>query len=129
MKAIIISLGLLISFGTEAQNTLKQESGDNGAPKSAYVQEGNRIHVIHFHLNGEVRESGYFRNDVPDGKWETFAENGEKTAEINYKHGKRHGEFRTWDAFSDSYLEMQYADGAVISANRWVKESGFAATK
>jgi antitoxin component YwqK of YwqJK toxin-antitoxin module len=66
---------------------------------------------------------------VPDGKWETFSENGDKAAEINYKDGKRHGEFRTWDAFSDSYLEMQYADGAVISANRWVKESGFAATK
>jgi antitoxin component YwqK of YwqJK toxin-antitoxin module len=129
MKAIIISLGLLISFGTEAQNTLKQESGDNGAPKSVYLQKGNRIQVTHYHLNGAVSESGYFLNNVPDGKWETFADNGDKTAEINYKKGKRHGEFRTWDAFTDSYLEMQYADGAMISANRWVKESGFAATK
>lgn len=127
MKAIIISLGLLMSLSTEAQNTMN-EAIDKGTT-STYVQEGKYIRVMHFHANGTVRETGVFLNNVPDGKWETFAENGDKTAEINYKDGKRHGEFRTWDAYTDSYLEVQYAKGATMSANRWVKEAGFAASK
>ncbi len=122
MKATLIALALFVSFGTEAQNTLAA-STDN-AP--VYEQAGKRIKVTHFHANGAVREVGYFLNSVPDGKWETFADNGVKTAEMNYRNGKRHGEFRTWDAFSDSYLEMHYADGAVVAANRYVKEAGFA---
>ncbi|MCF8257185.1 MAG: hypothetical protein K9J06_06510 [Flavobacteriales bacterium] len=122
MRALIIAFGLLVSFGTEAQNTLTASSENN----STYVQEGKHIRVTHYFTNGSVRETGCFLNNIPDGKWETFAENGEKTAEINYINGKRHGEFRIWDTYSDSYLEMQYADGAVVSANRYVKEAGFA---
>lgn len=121
MKAIIIALGLFVSFGTEAQNTPEPT-----AKQSTYVQHGNRIQVTHFHANGNVKETGYFLNDVPDGRWESFNENGVKTAEINYRNGKRHGEFRTWDSFTDSYLEVQYAEGAVVNANRYVKEAGFA---
>jgi len=122
MKTIIIAMCLLVSFGTEAQNTLTSSTDNN----SVYVQEGKRFHVTHYHANGNVRETGYFLNSIPDGKWETFAETGEKTAEINYRNGKRHGEFRTWDTFTDSYLELQYAEGALVTANRYVKESGFA---
>jgi hypothetical protein len=127
MKAIIISLGLLVSLGTEAQNTVIGVN-DKGT-SSTYVQDGKHVRVTHYHANGAVRETGAFLNNVPDGKWETFAEDGTKTAEINYKDGKRHGEFRTWDAYTNSYLEVQYAEGTMLAANRWVKESGFASSK
>lgn len=128
MKAIVLSLGLLISFGTEAQNTVKQPASSNDV-KSTYVEQGNRVKVTHYHQNGAVRETGFFKNEVPDGKWETFSENGTKTSEINYRNGARHGEFRVWDNFSDSYMEVNYADGKMVSANRWVKEAGFADVK
>jgi antitoxin component YwqK of YwqJK toxin-antitoxin module len=127
MKAIIISLGLLVSLSTDAQNTVIVANDQNTS--SSYVQDGRHIRVTHYHTNGVVRETGTFLNNVPDGKWETFAENGTKTAELNYRDGKRHGEFRVWDTFSDSYIEMQYADGEVLAANRYVKEAGFASTE
>lgn len=127
MKAIIISLALLVSLGSEAQNTVNN-TNDKGT-SSTYVQDGKFVLVTHYHANGAVSETGAFLNNVPDGKWETFSEDGSKTAEINYKDGKRHGEFRTWDAYTNSYLEVQYAEGAILTANKWVKESGFASSK
>lgn len=123
MKAIIIALCVMVSFGTEAQNTANAPENS-----STYVKEGKRVRVTHYHANGQVSETGYFLNGTPDGKWETYAENGVKTAELNYRNGKRHGEFRVWDAYTDSYIEMQYADGDVLAANRYVKEAGFAST-
>lgn len=122
MKAFIIILGLLVSFGSEAQNT------EATAIPSTHVKEGKRVKVTHYHDNGAVRETGYFLNGTPDGQWETFDRNGMKTAELNYRDGKRHGEFRMWDSFADTYIELQYAEGALVNGNKWVKEAGFAAS-
>jgi antitoxin component YwqK of YwqJK toxin-antitoxin module len=120
MKILSLILVLAVSFGSEAQNTTTP------AAESTYEREGDHIRVTHFHENGQVRETGYFLGTTPDGKWETFDENGNKTAELNYRNGKRHGEFRVWDGFTDSYTEIRYKDGAVLAADRYVRESGFA---
>lgn len=120
MRYLSVVVALLASFGCEAQNTVTSVS------ESVYTPEGNRIHVKHYHENGQVRETGYFAGTTPDGKWETFDENGNKTAELNYRNDKRHGEFRVWDGFTDSYTEVKYKDGAILAADRYVREAGFA---
>ena len=120
MKILSLILVLAVSFGSEAQNTTTPDV------KSIFEREGERIRVTHFHENGQVRETGYFLGTVPDGKWETYDETGNKTAELNYRNGNRHGEFRVWDSFTDSYTEVKYRDGAILAADRYVREAGFA---
>ncbi|MFT6027583.1 MAG: antitoxin component YwqK of YwqJK toxin-antitoxin module, partial [Bacteroidia bacterium] len=71
----------------------------------------------------------FFKNEIPEGKWETFSEEGTKTAELNYQEGKRHGEFRVWDEFVSTYTEMHYSNGDVVVANKWVKQVEFASTE
>ena len=125
MKAVVFSLMFLASSTCFAQSTVKTNY-ENGSVKSEYVQEGDLVAVTHFYKSGQVKETGFFKNETPDGKWEAFAVNGSKTAEINYLNGKRHGEFRVWDEFAGAYIEMKYANGEVINANRYVKQSDFA---
>lgn len=98
----------------------------NGAVKSEYKQAGDLVAVTHYYESGAIKETGFFKNEIPEGKWETFAENGTKTAELNYQDGKRHGEFRVWDEFASTYTEMNYANGDVIVANKYVKHQDFA---
>ena len=104
-------------------------SYDNGAVKSEYKQAGDLVAVTHYYESGAVKETGFFMNEIPEGKWETFAENGAKTAELNYQDGKRHGEFRVWDEFASTYTEMHYANGDVVIGNKWVKQIDFASTE
>jgi antitoxin component YwqK of YwqJK toxin-antitoxin module len=126
MKAVVLSLFVLASTSCFAQNTVKTNY-DNGQAKSEYVQQGELVAVTNYYQSGEVKETGFFKNDIPEGKWETFAKNGSKTAELSYANGKRHGEFRVWDEFSNAYIEMKYANDEVITANRYVREEQFAA--
>lgn len=125
-RVMLIGLGLLMSSALIAQSPSVKEYFENGAVKSEYVQEGNQIKVTHFYENGAVKESGFFLNGTPDGKWETFDMNGAKTAELNYKDGKRHGEFRSWDAYAHTYVEIRYRNGEMLKADKYLKDTDFA---
>jgi antitoxin component YwqK of YwqJK toxin-antitoxin module len=109
-----------------AQSTAKTKY-ENGATKSKFVRHGDLVAITNYYESGEVKETGFFKNEVPEGKWETFSTDGSKTAELSYVNGKRHGEFRVWDEFSNAYIEMKYANGEVITATRYIREADFAA--
>ncbi|MCF8459961.1 MAG: hypothetical protein K9G46_04505 [Flavobacteriales bacterium] len=125
MKAFMISLAVLAGSTCFAQNKVKT-TYENGSVKSELVQNGELVAVTNYYENGTIKETGFFKNEVPEGKWETFSNEGVKTAELSYLNGKRHGEFRVWDEFSNAYIEMKYANGEVITANRYVREADFA---
>lgn len=126
MKAFMLGLAVLASSTCFAQSTVKTTYED-GSLKSEYVKQGSDlVAVTNYYRMGAIKETGYFKNEIPEGKWETFSEDGTKTAELNYSKGKRHGEFRVWDEFSNTYLEMNYVNGDVIVANRYVKQTEFA---
>lgn len=125
MKASIFSTLMLISTLSYAQCAMNSNIG-SGEIKSTYVQKRGLVVVTHYHDNGTIRETGSFKNGVPEGTWQTFAENGQKTAELNYKNGKRHGEFRVWDLYTHTYTEINYADGQALATNKWVRSDDFA---
>ncbi|MCF8465693.1 MAG: hypothetical protein K9G41_12675 [Flavobacteriales bacterium] len=126
MKALMLSLVVLAGSTCFAQNKVKT-SYEDGSVKSEFIQMGELVAIVNYHENGTIKETGFFKNDIPEGKWETFSKDGVKTAELSYSNGKRHGEFRVWDEFSNAYIEMKYANGEVITANRYVREADFAA--
>ncbi len=126
MKELMMIVAVLAGSTCMAQNKVKT-TYDNGSVKSEYVMKGELVAVTNYYETGEVKETGFFKNDAPEGKWETYAKDGSKTAELNYTNGKRNGEFRVWDEFSNAYIEMKYANGEVITANRYLKQTEFAA--
>ena len=127
MRAVVLSLMFLASTFCSAQNTVKTNYED-GTLKSEFVNCSNDlVAVTNYYKSGEVKETGYFKDGVPEGKWITYSEDGSKTAELSYSNGKRHGEFRAWDEFANAYIEIHYANGEIITADRYVKETQFAA--
>jgi antitoxin component YwqK of YwqJK toxin-antitoxin module len=125
MKAFMLSLVVLAGSTCFAQNKAKT-SYDNGAVKSEYVKKGELVAITNYYESGEVKEEGFFKDGIPEGKWETFSKEGAKTAELTYVEGQRHGEFRVWDEFDNAYIEMRYDHGKVVSANRYLKQTEFA---
>lgn len=125
MKKLLMYVLMFGASVAYAQNT-QTVNYETGEVKSTYEQVGDLVKVTHFYKDGAVKETGFFKNEIAEGKWQTFASDGQKTAELNYKNGKRHGEFRSWDLFAHTYVEMHYANGDLIQADKWVKEDKFA---
>lgn len=118
---------MLVTAGLFAQHAEVVERYDDGAIKTEYsVVNADLVSVIHFYPTGATKEKGFFKNDVPEGQWESFSPNGEKVYELSYKDGKRHGEFRAWDLYSNTYTEIYYRDGEVIKADKYKKEDNLA---
>lgn len=126
MKALMMSLLVLAGASCFAQNAVNTVYED-GSVKTEYVKKDGLVLVTHYYPSGAVKETGAFKNEIPEGKWETFAENGDKTAELNYVDGQRHGEFRVWDEYANAYIEMAYVNGEAMTAKRYVKQTEFAA--
>ena len=127
MRRLMLCVLMFSTASAFAQNqqTVNFESGE---VKSIYEKNGEQVQVTHFYENGIVKETGFFKDGVPEGKWVSYSPEGEKTAELNYKDGKRHGEFRSWDLYANTYTELHYAKGEVIQADKWVKDQNFAST-
>jgi hypothetical protein len=129
MRVAILSLAILVSVSCTAQDMM-QTKHEDGSVKSEYVKvDKNTFAVTNYYHSGEVKETGFFRNEVPDGKWVTYSKDGSKTAELSYENGKKHGEFRVWDAFTNAYMEVHYVNGEIITADRYVKQADFASTE
>ncbi|MBI1289369.1 MAG: hypothetical protein GC178_17520 [Flavobacteriales bacterium] len=126
MKALMLSMVVLVGSTCFAQNKAKT-TYDDGAVKSEYVKKKDGlVAVTNYYENGAVKETGFFKDGVPTGKWQTFDKGGSKTAELTYVDGQRDGEFRVWDEFDNAYIEMRYDHGKVVSANRYLKQTEFA---
>lgn len=125
MKVLVMNLMMLVSVVAVAQNKAKTTYED-GSVKSEYVKKGELVAVTNYYENGSVRETGFFKDGIPDGKWERFGADGVKMAELTYSDGQRHGEFRVWDRYENAYIEMKYNHGEVVSANRYLKQTDFA---
>ena len=125
MRALILGLMVCFSSNCVAQNTAKLAYED-GSVKSEYTSTDNLVAVTHYYQDGTIKETGFFKDGTPDGKWLAYAEDGTKISELHYENGVRHGEFRSWDRFAHTYLEMHYVNGEVINANRYLKEVDFA---
>lgn len=119
----VVLMFATVAVFAQSKQTVNYETGEL---KSVYEDAKDLVKVTHFYKDGTVKETGFFKDGVPEGKWLSYSPTGDKTAELNYQNGMRHGEFRVWDGFTGAYMEMGYAHGELIKANKWVKAEDFA---
>lgn len=109
MKKYILSAALLVSALMSAQVEPKHEI-ENGLVKSTY-----------FHSNGNVAQTGYYKDGKVHGQWVSYDENGTKTAIAEYKDGQKAGKWFFWD--TDKLSEVDYNDSRVASVKTWKQEA------
>lgn len=128
MRRVIVLMSMVLgTTGLFAQPTQVVERFDDGSIKSEYNSVSSElVSVVHFYPSGEIKEKGFFKDGLPEGIWESFAQSGKKIYELSYKDGKRHGEFRSWDLYSDTYTEIDYFQGEIANADRYKKEVNLA---
>ena len=76
-----------------------------------------------YHLNGQKKQEGTFKDGYEDGLHTRWYENGQKEWEVTYKDGKGHGLYTEWYENGEKKEEGTYKDGKLISSKFW-REDG-----
>lgn len=120
-KSFILSIfsSVLINLcmpNLHAQQVLEKQFHDNGQVSALWFDMGaDRIQVIRFYANGQLREVGNWESGMMHGSWANWAENGTKLGEAEYRYGRRSGTWRLWDASGTHRYDLEYKSDALVA--------------
>ena len=86
MKNILILAALFISTIAFAQNN-----------KPTFEKDGDLVKGTYYFDNGEVRQSGTYKEGKLHGEWTSFNDAGDKVAVGNYTNGTKSGKWFFWN--------------------------------
>ena len=82
-----------------------------------YEKEGDLTKVIFFHDNGEIAQTGYFKDKKRHGNWISFQDSGKKTAMGSYQMGMKNDQWFFWKG--NELIEVIYEDNKIINVLEW----------
>ena len=106
MKNIFVLL-VLFSLKLNAQNMIE--------PK--FEREGELIKVVLYYDNGEVEQTGFFKDKKRHGNWISYDSFGRKSAMGTYQDGLKSGQWFFWN--QDDLIEVIYEENEIVSVLKW----------
>jgi antitoxin component YwqK of YwqJK toxin-antitoxin module len=106
MKYLAI-ISMLFSFIVSAQESIE--------PK--FEKEGDLTKVVFFHENGEVAQTGYFKDQKCHGNWVSYEPTGRKSSMGSYDLGKKSGPWFFWKG--NDLIEVIYEDNKIVNVLEW----------
>lgn len=110
MKKTLITLTILFSAIVFAQNI---------APKHEVV--GDLVKSTYYFENGQISQTGFYKNGKVHGLWTSFDSNGNKTAMGNFENGSKAGKWFFWT--NKNLSEVDYADSRVANIKTWKQDA------
>ena len=88
-------------------------------PKEVRVEleEGLGVEVQQFHENGRIHTRGTLLNNMRQGVWNTYREDGLPWSRVTYQAGVKEGLFRTWHIGGKPHIEGQHTEG--VPSGKW----------
>ena len=103
MKYILIISALLVSAFSFAQNNYKP----------TFEKEGDLVKGTYFFDNGQVSQSGTYKEGKLHGEWISYNDEGDKVAVGNYSNGSKTGKWFFWDG--EELSEVNYSKNEISS--------------
>ena len=82
----------------------------NGQP--VYVYDGHRL--TYFYKNGRVKAEGPYENELMEGEWLFYRENGQLWQTGHFRGGVKHGAWVRLDREGREEYNEQFADGKQV---------------
>ena len=113
-RPLLLLLSLVMAAcGSPDRNEDVVATWPDGARKEVHLTEvgvpGVEIHQ--YHQNGRIHVRGRLVDDVREGTWNTYRENGNPWSQVEYRGGIKEGLFRTWHPDGRPHIEGQHAAG------------------
>lgn len=113
MKYLLIITALLFSTLSFAQSK-----------KPVFEKEGDLVKGTYYFDNGEIRQSGTYKEGKLHGEWKSFNDAGDKVAVGNYTNGTKTGKWFFWDGKELS--EVNYNKNEISSVKTHENNSNIA---
>ena len=111
MKKYMIIAAVLISGIIFAQ--------ENSQPQlEAY---GNLVKASYYYENGQLQQTGFFKDGKLEGQWVAYDANGNKKSVGEFSNGIKTGKWVFWN--ENNLSEVNYANNAVASVKNWKQEA------
>lgn len=79
----------------------------------------NGLNVIY--RNGRLKEVGHWKNDLQNGLFILYTDNGVLVDYANFKNGKRHGKTKQYNDHGDLVVEVEYNNGMIETAKQYYR--------
>lgn len=106
MKYLTIIL-LLFSLTISAQKSTEPQ----------FEKEGDLTKAVFFHDNGDIAQTGYFKDNKRHGNWVSYQPSGKKSAMGSYELGMKNGQWFFWKG--NDLIEVIYEDNKIINVLEW----------
>ena len=94
------------------------------AQETTYKKEGGLVAVTHYYENGNVKETGFYKNKKLHGEWTKYNKKGIKVVRAYYNDGKKTGK---WMYSLDGVLtEVDYESNKIVNVYTWNKDDRIA---
>ncbi|GIZ09303.1 toxin-antitoxin system YwqK family antitoxin [Flavobacterium sp. UMI-01] len=108
-KYIILSVLLLSGMLFANEGKPKLEAAVN-----------NTVIATYYHDNGQVQQTGAFKDGKLHGEWVSYDENGKKIAMATYVNGQKAGKWFIWN--EGTLNEVDYANNKIVAVKNWKKD-------
>ena len=129
MKYLIISLLFTGATTLMAQDGISRKYHPDGSVKTEYVITGDLVTFSTFRSDGTLQEKGAYLSGKPHGDWQQFNTQGDVTIQGAFEHGLRTGQWSFLQANGSKAMELQYADGLLISGEQYDEQGALIAVK
>ncbi len=129
MKRILLfSLLISVAFGCNRKEVV-ESSYENGTPKVVkyYHKIGGKLVLdreVMYYENKQKRIEGEYNNQLRNGIWKAWYENGTIWSVGEYKDGKRNGEGISYHPNGKIYIEGMYRNDTRVGPWRFYDTAG-----
>ena len=128
-RILLITMIAVIAFACSRQKKVVEAKYENGNPmieryyhKKAGVQILDREVV--YYANKQVKMDGEFKDELRDGLWKAWYDNGKPWSEGEYKEGKRNGKGIYYYNNGLKYIEGIYSNDVRVGNWRFYDTTG-----
>lgn len=119
MKALM-TVALMMMGSLLFAQEVRTEMYENGQVKAQYTVFGNHVDVVAYYENGQIKETGSYLNNKPNGQYRQYDVAGVLISAGEFVNGKREGIwlFRAGDG--DMLYQVDYVNNTRASVEKWV---------
>ncbi len=107
MKKILLSIAICVSgfaFAQQKDHTYE-------------IVNDNTVKAVYFHDNGQVKQTGFYKDGKLHGKWTSYDLNGNKIAMGEYENGQKSGKWFFWN--NAKLAEVDYNSSRIAEVKNW----------
>lgn len=85
--------------------------------KPILEKDGDLVKATYFHDNGEIAQTGSYKDGKLHGEWKAYDVEGKKVASGKYEEGKKVGKWFFWN--QEGLSEVNFENSKIASVTKW----------